>query len=93
MWKELKGGGGVVFGTCLNVGAAAFIREFQSSSFVWGASKNKFYWLIETEEKFLFRLNIDKKLHFSQMLFQSQILLTQINEKNENDSEVPTLIH
>ena len=33
----------VAFGTCLYVGTAAFIRKFQSSSFILSESKVRFY--------------------------------------------------
>ena len=33
-----KGADAVIFGTCLYVGASAFIREFQGSLLVWGDS-------------------------------------------------------
>ena len=79
----------VIFGTYLYVGAVAFIREFQGSPFVWWNSKVRFYM---NRRKFLVPTIILPKtdnFYWCQVLFQSPIDTTKINQINENYSKMP----
>ena len=84
---ELKGADAVIFGTWPYVGAEAFI-EVQGYSFVWWES---FRFLVEQKTIFV-PTEISSKtadFYFLKILFKSQFVMLQINQKIDNDSKMP----